>query len=176
VFAEVRARCSGVVNGYHDVSQMGVDRWLALLATYEKYQSACLVVDVGSAATVDLLQANGQHLGGYIVPGLQMMNSALFRDTGRVKLESVNYADELRAGTSTREAVVRGLPLMLLGLVRLAYDELSSSSHISQAPTVVITGGDSQYMVLQLRSQLNIEPVEWAPDLVLDGLRLNINA
>lgn len=173
VFAEVSQVCSGVINGYHEVSQMGVDRWLALLAAYHRFGSACLVIDVGSAATVDLLMSNGKHLGGYIVPGLQMMSDALFRDTSRVKLDLISYDDQLRAGVSTRQAVAAGLPLMLLGMVRLAYDELCMAD-MAQKPKLVLTGGDGEYVAQLLRRQ-GFEEVKSVPDLVLDGLQISID-
>ncbi|MCP3690402.1 MAG: type III pantothenate kinase, partial [Gammaproteobacteria bacterium] len=62
-------RCGSVVNGYSSPESMGVDRWLALLGAADVEQHDAIVVDAGSAITVDLLRGDGQHLGGAILPG-----------------------------------------------------------------------------------------------------------
>lgn len=174
VFAVVQERAAKVTNGYDDVAQMGVDRWLAMLAAYSRVGNACLVIDCGSAATVDLVAKSGVHLGGYIVPGLHMMQDALFRDTGRVKLATIRYDNNLRAGCSTVGAVAAGLPAMLVGLVGLALKELA---YDNAAVTVVVTGGDGELMAGLLSAQDftgQVVDVHWVPELVFDGLRLSI--
>lgn len=63
------------------VDQLGVDRWLAMLACFYTDRQACLVVDCGTAITLDLVMPDGQHAGGYILPGLHMMQQSLLQNT-----------------------------------------------------------------------------------------------
>ena len=67
--ATVSASAGGVACGYEDLRALGVDRWLALVAAYQLYQGAVLVVDVGSAMTLDLVSPDGQHVGGLHTSG-----------------------------------------------------------------------------------------------------------
>ena len=173
VFAEVAVRSGGVVNGYTQVSQMGVDRWLALLGARARTQSACLVVDAGSAVTVDVLLGNGVHQGGYIVPGLQMMNAALFSNTDRVKIESGGYPSLLDLGKGTQAAVLSGLPSMILGLIERSLRSMKGEGVIE--PCVLVTGGDGEYIARLLVAE-GYAQVVYVPDLVLDGLDVSVRA
>ena len=86
-FARVSKECAGVRCGYDDVSRLGVDRWLALLAAFQREQegSPAIVVDAGSAVTIDLVDADGQHVGGFITPGYRMLQSALLGRTANIR-------------------------------------------------------------------------------------------
>src|ERR1700730_5933208 len=74
----------GLTNGYLDPSLLGADRWLALIGAWTKARSALCVVDAGTAVKVDSVDANGQHLGGLIVPGIHMMREALMNKTSDI--------------------------------------------------------------------------------------------
>lgn len=176
-FAVVSADCAGVVNAYQDVAQMGPDRWLAMIAAYDRVRHDCLVVDSGSACTLDLVLASGQHLGGYIVPGIELMRGALFRDTDRVKLSSIDYDKAVKLGRSTGQAVSSGLQLMLLGLVSIALDQLIAEG--ATKPMVVLTGGGAKSLsgLLELylleRNRLeDVAGIVLRSDLVFEGLPL----
>ncbi|MFT6389580.1 MAG: type III pantothenate kinase [Cellvibrionaceae bacterium] len=174
-FAEVGVECAGVVNGYQDISQMGPDRWSAMVAAFNYADHDCLVVDSGSACTVDLILASGLHLGGYIVPGVELMRGALFRDTDRVKLFSINYDDPPRLGQNTLQAVSSGLQVMLMALVVVALDELLAAG--AKKPVVVIAGGGSRGMISLFNEYLSgrnrssdVGDVVLRPDIVFEGL------
>ena len=81
--AEVVREKAGLTVNYEDVSKLGVDRWLAMLAAFTSNDyTACTVIDCGTALTVDSIAGNGQHLGGFIVPGLELSRKALSEFTG----------------------------------------------------------------------------------------------
>jgi type III pantothenate kinase len=133
------------------------------------------VVDSGSACTVDLILASGLHLGGYIVPGVELMRGALFRDTDRVKLFSINYDDPPRLGQNTLQAVSSGLQVMLMALVVVALDELLAAG--AKKPVVVIAGGGSRGMISLFNEYLSgrnrssdVGDVVLRPDIVFEGL------
>lgn len=172
VFAKTSASCSGVLNAYDDIDQMGVDRWLGIVAAYEKVRSACLIVDAGSAVTIDLVESGGNHLGGYIVPGLQMMRHSLFGQTDQVegnaeKTSATHHAFEFSAGKNTQAAVSNGLPLMLLGLVQRLL--LDFQVRYGEFPFVMLTGGDGEFLK-DLMSDDGLVGVAFVPELVMDGL------
>jgi type III pantothenate kinase len=78
----VRGSCLGLRVAYEDPSRLGVDRWLALLAAQGHWGSgSALIVDAGTAVTYDLLHDGGRHLGGLILPGIEMMRGALLQGT-----------------------------------------------------------------------------------------------
>lgn len=174
-FVEVSQYCAGVTSAYQQVEQMGVDRWLALLAAYHQNQSACLVIDSGSALTVDLLLSSGQHMGGYIVPGLMLMKNALFRDTAQVKPTTIIYDGLLAPGNSTQRAVSSGFQLMHLGLICAALERLSVVEE--RRPDLVLTGGGAKALAEVLQSFMadrsqKIGEIIISPSLVMDGLSL----
>ncbi|SHG17610.1 pantothenate kinase [Microbulbifer donghaiensis] len=165
-FARVTSQCAGVTCGYRHIERLGVDRWLAVLAAHHKDPRAALIVDCGSAVTLDLLDNGGRHLGGYIVPGLDLMRRALFQDTDAVKVSSELAPNmSLAPGRDTADAVNRGLVVMALGAIDRAMAELHSAGAAS--PRLWLTGGDGP-----LLSALCDRPHQLVTELVLDGLAL----
>ncbi|MDD5612087.1 MAG: type III pantothenate kinase, partial [Gallionella sp.] len=72
-FIASQARQCGVGNGYVRPEQLGCDRWAALIAAWHQLGSACLVVNSGTATTIDALSARGEFIGGLILPGVELM-------------------------------------------------------------------------------------------------------
>ena len=81
MFVQVTREWSGLVNGYTDISQLGVDRWLGLLAAWVRYRRFVCVVSCGTAVTIDGATGDGRHLGGVIIPGLELMQRSLNQAT-----------------------------------------------------------------------------------------------
>lgn len=162
-FAQARQQAAGVTNAYAEPSSMGVDRWLAMLAGFHRAGGACMVIDCGSAITVDLVDAAGCHRGGYIVPGLLMLERALLSGTQGVRFDRATEALATRPGRSTAEAVCHGTLFMAsawLSRCQLLCQELCGS-----AAKYYITGGDAERLIGLLDQHC-----ELVPDLVLDGL------
>lgn len=76
-FVVAREMQCGVRNGYSSVSQLGSDRWAALIAAWHLTGGNCLVVNSGTATTVDALSATGEFIGGLILPGVELMQRCL---------------------------------------------------------------------------------------------------
>lgn len=167
--ARVAEHCAGLSQGYTDKSRLGVDRWLALLAAYNSRREACVLVSCGTAVTVDLVTRRGEHLGGYIVPGLEMMRNALFSGTSAVKLDKIERPDSLAPARDTIPAVNRGLVLMLKGLVENAQTELRTRGEF---PEIIVTGGDGDLVLPFLIGSASSTKAISRPNLVLDGLAL----
>ena len=139
---------------------MGVDRWLAMVCAAEKTQKAFFVMDVGTAITVDFV-VNGQHLGGWITPGFQVMKQALVNSTKKV------YANDeipttLTVGNDTEECVATGCYAAVHGVYLSAVDYLSSK----QTDFDIILGGGDKKMFAFLESDVRIRPAH----LVVQGL------
>ncbi|MDA7968312.1 MAG: type III pantothenate kinase [Gammaproteobacteria bacterium] len=173
VFIRARARQAGVVNGYAEPGALGGDRWAALVAAGAQHpRRALIVVDAGTAVTVDLLDC-GVFRGGVILPGLRAMRAALTRRAEGINAggapDSENSPAELpdALATDTDAAVAAGAALALAGGVELALARQRASlpSARRRGCLVVATGGDAA----QLAPLLGCE-VAPAPDLVLRGL------
>jgi type III pantothenate kinase len=168
-FARTQASAGPVRNGYHDHGQMGVDRWLAILAAYERYHQPICVVDVGTAVTIDQVDGTGVHLGGLIVPGLDLMKRALISDTGDIAGQvgadhKVSGAENLGLGRSTAEAIDGGTLAAICGLIERCREELS---HRYGDTVLVLTGGDAERIMPHIST-----PLEHRPLLVLEGLMI----
>jgi type III pantothenate kinase len=158
-FARSQARTGSLHNSYEDPSRMGVDRWLAMLGARGRESGRLCVIDAGSALTIDIVRATGQHEGGYIIPGPALMERALLLDTDRVRFEEeVEYA--LSPGSSTAEAVRHGIALAQVGAVSHALDQADS-----KAMALLYCGGAGEKLM-----QLVDRDGEWQPDLVFKGL------
>ncbi|MBI5429140.1 MAG: type III pantothenate kinase [Nitrosomonadales bacterium] len=96
----------GVHNGYHNAAQLGSDRWAALIAAWNLVRGKCLVVNCGTATTVDALSGQGEFLGGLILPGVELMQRSLAGATNQLKMSAgkfvpfpLNTADALFSGS-----------------------------------------------------------------------------
>ncbi|WP_444945755.1 type III pantothenate kinase [Microbulbifer sp. VTAC004] len=166
-FSQVLEECAGVTCGYDNHQVLGTDRWLAMLAAYGRDQSAALIVDCGSAVTLDLIDNNGGHLGGYIVPGIGLMQRSLRLDTHAAKsAQAFTLTTSLSAGRNTDEAINRGLFLMVLGAIDRALDQLRN--YTGGEPLLWLTGGDGALLSSLYQSEHHL-----VPELVLDGLALS---
>ena len=158
---------SGVRNGYEDFERLGLDRWLALLGGFYLASGACLVLDFGTAITADFVGADGEHLGGFICPGLPLMRNQLRTHTRRIRYDDMaaeRAHESLEPGRTTVEAVERGCMLMLRGFV-LTQLELARQ-YWGKDFVVFLTGGDAN-----LVSGV-VPAARVVPDLVFVGLAM----
>lgn len=160
-FARTSAIASGVTNSYTDPSRMGVDRWLAMLSAWDRTKAACWVVDCGSAITVERLDSNGRHLGGYIIPGIQLISHNLLSNTAEIIVDHSIQGFSSAPGVNTSEAVQHGINLLLEALAEKVMRE-------SKGQPVYVTGGDGALFCSLADGAI------WCPDLVMDGLPLAI--
>lgn len=147
-FLAAQAAAGGISSGYRDPARLGVDRWLAMLGARRLGSGPFLVVDAGTAMTLDAVDARGQHLGGYIVPGLRLQCRALEAGTARVGLSELEPVTEW--GRDTAEAVANGVLLSLAALVDRALIELRRG--VGDTCRLVLTGGDARRIAPVLQS------------------------
>lgn len=150
---------SGLSNSYPDSSTMGADRWHGMYGAWRRCGAGFVVVDAGSAITVDYVNGAGQHLGGYILPGLGMMLRSLKSDAARINFDSDEISGT-RPGSSTAECVNRGVSWLTQAMI----ERIRTDASELRFAKMFVTGGDAaRLMSLGLKG-------EYQPSLVLDGL------
>jgi type III pantothenate kinase len=163
-FVTATAAAGGIRNAYPQPARLGADRWLAMIGAHALERGALCIVSVGTAMTVDGLDAGGQHLGGVIVPGPDLMVSSLLTNTSdiAVRAEQGSAIDALFAN-NTLGAVRQGAEHALAALVERAVATLQRT--LGQAPRLLLTGGASGRVERALQLSYRV-----VPELVLRGL------
>lgn len=155
-----QARQCGVTNGYTEPAQLGPDRWAALIGAHHLVKGACIVVNAGTAVTVDALTKQGVFLGGLILPGLDLMQAALSTGTAAVRAEKGCLE---KFPTNTADAVYSGAVQAIAGAVERMARELDQAGN--EESTLVFSGGSAD----ELSPLLN-RPVTLVDNLVLEGM------
>jgi len=155
-FIVARDRLLGVTNGYVRPAALGVDRWLGLIAAWRSAPRPTLVVNSGTALTVDTLDGAGRHRGGLILPGVQMLGETRAPWAGD---------GELLAGRALDGLPSDPVPLTLAALADRALGEFAAAT--GTAPRLILTGGDAHVLEPYLSQAAAI-----VPDLVLTGLAI----
>lgn len=163
-FMQSPAAGAGIRNAYPEPANLGVDRWLAMLGGRSLEPGPICVVSVGTAMTIDGLDASGQHLGGVIVPGPELMVGSLLKNTSEIaRRTSGGQAKDALFADNTLGAIQQGAVQALAALVDRAVETLQQQ--LGQAPALLLTGGASSRLLGAIRS-----PGREIPDLVLLGL------
>jgi type III pantothenate kinase len=148
----------GVRNGYDNPTQLGADRWAALIGARAQTQAACLVVCAGTATTIDLLDATGLFRGGIILPGFDLMRTSLAQNTAQLPWADGEFRTEAR---NTKDAIVSGCLHAQVGAVERMYSAIAGEP----GAICLITGGNAT----RLKQYLS-NPSDLADNLILDGL------
>lgn len=154
-----RAQC-GVTNLYAEPSQLGVDRWAALIGARSISSDSCLVVNAGTATTIDALSARGEFIGGIIVAGFDLMHEALAANTARLSSARGEFSAFPR---NTRDAITSGVIQALTGAVERMDAAMRAAGH--GEPTLIVSGGSGAVVARHLG-----RPARVVEKLVLEGL------
>lgn len=155
----------GLVNAYEKPEQHGVDRWAAMIAAREMYKTPLCVISCGTAVTVDLVKAGGQHMGGQIMPGPDLMFDAI-----RQRLPGLSHVTERRGPDSVdvfANTTDAGLSSGIWTMLASGLDRACERAHeiLGEDMQTLITGGAAHVLIPMLHFQ-----VLHHPDLVLFGL------
>lgn len=165
-FARSEKRGWGVSNSYRQPRRLGVDRWVAMIGAWAEVESACLIVDAGTALTLDAVDDDGVHLGGQIIPGVETMLNSLSlatSDIPLVKVSSKQVAGDIKMfGKNTAAAVREGAQNAVAGVIERSIRVLRSNAY---DPTIILTGGGAS----RILGALEEAPLH-RPNLVLHGL------
>jgi len=160
VFVESQSQFKNFISSYQNSTELGTDRFLAMIATIDQYPNQTrLIIDAGSALTFDLVLANGAHQGGLIMPGL----SKLRRSFDRFCTESQQLHNH-KLADNTSDAWACGTGQMFTSVISAQIEHyLDEFGDL----VVVLSGGDSKLLALRLNYGAKLQP-----NLVLDGLSI----
>ncbi|MBN1294049.1 MAG: type III pantothenate kinase [Candidatus Latescibacteria bacterium] len=150
-----------VTVAYDNPSTFGIDRALGAYAAYKYFKNSCVVVDAGTAVTIDAVEPDGKVRGGYIFPGKQTLIHGLSLQTDLPYIDNEYIGADI--GTDTASCINSGATLGIAGAVSNLVRYACEFVHCNER--VVITGGGAK----QLRKYIPIDMV-YKPSLVLEGL------
>ncbi|OGS95088.1 MAG: hypothetical protein A3K04_00670 [Gallionellales bacterium RBG_16_56_9] len=159
-FIAAQGEQCGVRNAYEQPAQLGSDRWAALIAAWHQVRAACLVVNCGTATTVDALSSEGEFLGGLILPGMDMMRRSLAAGAAQLAEAAGSWHEFPR---STADAIFSGAIQATVGAIRLQFEALA----VRGAVRCLLSGGAAD----SVQAHLNL-PLERVDNLVLQGLHI----
>ena len=156
---------AGVTNGYDHPTRLGADRWVAMIGARHRLlgrgiRKPCVVVMVGTAVTVEAIDASGKFLGGIILPGHGIMLRALESGTAGLHVPTGEVKD---FPTNTSDALTSGGTFAIAGAVQRMVE--NTTRHCGEAPECIMTGGAGWKMAPSM--SVKVELVE---SLIFDGL------
>jgi type III pantothenate kinase len=157
--ARTQRTFDGLHIAYAAPSRLGVDRFLAMLGARRHAPGAVLVCGVGTALTLDLVDADGRHLGGRIAPSPELMRESLHARAAQLPSEG---GDWVEWAVDTDDALATGCLGAALALVRDARE--AATARLGHAPALLLHGGGAAPLMAKL------DDARLQPSLVLDGL------
>jgi len=163
--------CCGLKSGYEDFSALGDDRWFAMLGAIGVYDTPVIVIDAGTALTIDSV-IDGQHKGGFIVPGLSTLRTSLANSTADLSdfsqsstegLNDIDKTDGSVLAVDTKSAILGGTLYMTAAFINQVVSDLNHQ--FSTQFKLIVTGGDAKVLASLIDSQF-----DYIPDLVLQGM------
>lgn len=159
---KVSATCCGIDNNYQTQNTLGVDRWIAAIgARVVVAQGHVIVIDAGTAVTIDWLSTQNNFEGGVILPGFSLMHAALVHNTAGIQSEY--FGTQKVIGRTTEECVNSGVAYGLIGAIERIVNEMQQS--IGEPTTVILTGGSAA----TIEAMANLDMIV-QHDLVLLGV------
>ena len=156
---------AGLTNGYDHPARLGADRWVAMIGAHHRMLShgvrkPCVVVMVGTAVTVEAIDATGKFLGGIILPGHGIMLRALESGTAGLHVPTGEVRD---FPTNTSDALTSGGTFAIAGAVQRMVENITR--HCGETPACIMTGGAGWKMAPSMSVQF-----ELVESLIFDGL------
>ncbi len=181
------AQLAGVKNAYADAHKLGADRFVSMIGAYhlikgkQQPSEACIIVDSGTATTIDAIDAKGQHLGGLILPGIQLCSNSLLEKTQLLPLwnkHGEKAVPELFA-TETTQAIASASIFGLVGAIESISNKMQNAIALREQNKFgkeqessckkIICGGSAEELLPFLESDFQLNN-----DLVMQGLKVII--
>jgi type III pantothenate kinase len=173
-FVVAKHEAGQVINQYEQTEKLGADRWAGLIAAWQMTQQGTLVVNAGTAITIDCLikseqEDTGLFLGGTIMPGLRLMQTALMHNTAQLNVGEGSYST---FPTNTQNAIQTGCLNAAIGAIIMLLPQLQKHSDLP--PRIIMSGGDAFTIADALIPYLkaNEGRVMVVENLVLQGLAI----
>lgn len=178
-WAKAAPRACGVINSYQQPESLGIDRWAAIVGAWYMVQGVCVVVNAGTAVTIDALglrrednQDVGLFKGGIILPGLQLMHQALGTATAQLPDLSATELSLVKRdifAQSTADAIHAGAIHAISGAITLMSHSLNGL--YKTRPKVILSGGNANLIKENLIADVTRQ-THIVDNLVLHGLYL----
>ncbi|WP_448569555.1 type III pantothenate kinase [Thalassotalea ganghwensis] len=153
----------GIQCAYQEPEKLGVDRWLVILAAAQLYpQQHCIIVDAGTATTIDVVDSSGLHRGGWILPGIDLLQNALVTQTQRIDAQPLEKAS-VELGKNTHECVNHGAWVATTATIEYLIDQLNTNQ---TAVNLILTGGNADQL-----SRFIQQPYSLVDDLIFIGMQ-----
>ncbi len=158
---------NNVITAYKEPTQLGIDRWLVLIGASELFPNKnVLIIDAGTATTIDFLAASGQHQGGWILAGINTLITSVLADTVQVQAND-KEKESLAFGVNTSENVHNAAWAATVGTINLAISQVQQQGFILDE--VIFTGGNGRLLSSMLPYQSSV-----IDELVFSGFQAYI--
>tara|TARA_B100000953_G_scaffold296551_1_gene289683 strand:- start:3316 stop:4059 length:744 start_codon:yes stop_codon:yes gene_type:complete len=157
----------GVKNKYKQPSKLGNDRWCTIVGLYKSYKKPLLIVNCGTAISIDVVSIEGVYLGGYILGGFDGYKSSFLKahNLKKIKLNNTGSIKKFKPSKSTKEAIIEGYALMITSATEKSFKDFSESQ--TKKPLLIISGGYGKIISKRLSIKNKYEP-----NMVLKSLGL----
>jgi type III pantothenate kinase len=165
IFLNTQSQAFGVVNGYKQPLSLGLDRWLGIVAAFNMFDSLPVcIIDCGTCLTIDVVDNQGYHLGGLLLPGIHTMRYALstYTDGCQMNSQTPEVGAKLIA-QNTHDAMIGGTMFACVAYIERYIEQIKAK--LGHQLKIVMSGGEAD----SLRKQLCIES-EYRPHMVLEGI------
>lgn len=145
-------------------SQAGADRIVVAVAALDRYEAPLIIIDMGTATTIEVVEPGAKYMGGVIIPGVRVSLDALTGRTAQLPAISLGRPGRVVASNTAdcmRSGIMYGSACMLDGMIDLMHEELGHES------TVIATGGLAPFITPLCRHEIHMEP-----ELLLRGLNI----
>jgi len=165
-----------LISAYQEATTLGIDRWLALLGATHLYpRQSVLIIDAGTATTVDFLASNGQHQGGWILAGIKALFNSILSHSTLVHAQSKTEAN-LAFGSNTTDNVNNACWAATLGMVNQAIIQAKQLGNIDH---IVLTGGNGLVLtellaanVIETKDKsISVKNIQFIDNLIFYGLQ-----
>ena len=164
---------NALLSAYQEPTSLGIDRWLALLGTIHLYPNEnVLIIDAGTATTVDLLASNGQHQGGWILAGIKALFNSILTHSTLVHAENKTLPS-LAFGSNTSDNVNNACWAATLGMIEQAIEQAQALASIDR---IILTGGDGMALTKLVLVQTSekfiaVANIQFIDNLIFYGLQ-----
>jgi type III pantothenate kinase len=154
---------------YQKPEKLGADRWAAILGARALSKSNSLIINAGTATTIDLLGSNGVHYGGWILPGLTLMQKSLEANTAQLPL-AAREMDQQGFATSTNNAIMGGCDAAQIGAIQCALDIAKGMNQ--SVERIWLDGGNAKILLNEIKQydRFKTLSIEISEGLVMRGI------